>query len=145
MVLVGWAWPARAVSFSTRAAPTPSPSPDETRAFALLPAECAAGRARTGWLRPLDLRRVLEVLGRKEDGKSWRRGARGVAAAAMRYAQRIGMFLPRQGRLRVAQQFTAGNGTARIERRSPVGTAECCQFNRPSGTGEQFGRPYTQR
>ncbi len=70
LVLVGWAWQARAVSFSHESGAHAGPSPDETRAFALLPQSVPPGEHAPGWLRPLDLRRaVLEVLGRKEDGK----------------------------------------------------------------------------
>ncbi|MGO8689964.1 MAG: hypothetical protein ACLQLG_10035 [Thermoguttaceae bacterium] len=65
LVLGGWACQARAVSFSHESGAHAGPSPDETRAFAILPHHAPLGRDDRGWLRPLDLRRaVLEALGR---------------------------------------------------------------------------------
>ena len=44
LVLGGWAWQARAVSFSHESGAHAGASADETRAFAMLAAPCAAGQ-----------------------------------------------------------------------------------------------------
>ncbi len=74
LVLSGWCHGTEALSFAIENGAHAGAGPEETNGFLLLPADAPLGAGRTGYVRPLDLRRATETkLGRGEpSGKAAR-------------------------------------------------------------------------
>lgn len=77
LVVGGWRSDGESYSFVTENGAHAGPGPEETRAFALLPADAPLAETDRAYIRPLDLRRaVLHALGRDADSPKPRRAAR---------------------------------------------------------------------
>lgn len=77
-IISGWRLGKTSISFPLENGSHTGPGPEETRAFALLPATALVPRKKNGYLRPLDLRQGVQ---RTLDPQSWKRNNRGQRSA----------------------------------------------------------------